>query len=233
MLLDNIKIFLDTADIFFIKKYRNDIAGITTNPTIMRKANILDYKRFAQDAIEILYPKPISLEVCSDDFEEMKKQARILSAWGDNVFVKIPITNTKGESSENIIQDLSREGIKLNITAIFTGEQVEIATQSLAEEGNFISVFAGRIADTGRSPLGLVEYAVEMADLFGQEVIWASTRETYNVYEAALIKCHIITITPSIMKKLSLFGMDLTEYSRETVEMFFTDAQKEGYKIEW
>lgn len=235
MLLDNIKIFLDTADIFLIKKYNNDIAGVTTNPTLMKEAGILDYKRFAQDVIEVLGERPISLEIVTDDFDEMKVQARILVSWGDNVFVKIPTTNTKGESSKETIETLVAEGIKVNVTAICTWYQTITAMKAIGDGMGFVSIFAGRMMDTGINPSKIISFAVEKMNRYHkkQQVIWASTREVYNIQNAMDSNCDIITISPALLNKAqNLWGKDLDDYSLETVKMFLSDAKNAQYKIE-
>lgn len=223
-----IKIFADGADkAGMLEMYRNPIIrGFTTNPTLMRKAGVRDYEVFAREILALMPDRPISLEVFADEFSEMEKQARIIAEWADNVFVKIPITNTKGQSSAELVHRLSRDGIKLNVTALLTLDQVREVTAALAGGTQAcVSVFAGRIADTGRDPVPLMAAAVEMLrEVPDAELIWASPRELLNVFQADAIGCHIITATNDILKKLSLFGKDLSDYSLETVRMFYTDA---------
>ena len=230
-----VKIFADGADLPTMLEMSNKpfIQGLTTNPTLMRKAGISDYKKFARDVLELIQDKPISFEVFSDDFNEMIEQAMEISSWGENVNVKIPITNSKGDSTTQVIQELSSRGVSLNITAILTTEQVKNVIQALHENSKaFISVFAGRIADTGRDPIPLMEEALEiMRAKPRSELIWASPRELLNVIQADAIGCHIITATSDILQKLDLIGKDLGQYSLETVKMFRDDALASGYSI--
>lgn len=230
-----VKIFADGADLPTMLKMSNKpfIQGLTTNPTLMRKAGISDYKKFARDVLELIQDKPISFEVFSDDFNEMIEQAMEISSWGDNVNVKIPITNSKGDSTTQVIQELSSRGVSLNITAILTTKQVKDVIQALHENSKaFISVFAGRIADTGRDPIPLMEEALEiMRAKPRSELIWASPRELLNVIQADAIGCHIITATSDILQKLDIIGKDLGQYSLETVKMFRDDALASGYSI--
>jgi transaldolase len=199
----------------------------------MRKAGISDYKKFAREVLELIQNKPISFEVFSDDFKEMIEQAMEISSWGDNVNVKIPITNSKGDLTTQVIQELSSRGVALNITAILTTKQVKNVVEALDENSKaFISVFAGRIADTGRDPIPLMEEALEiMREKPRSELIWASPRELLNVIQADTIGCHIITATSDILKKLDIIGKDLNQYSLETVKMFRDDALASGYSI--
>jgi transaldolase len=231
-----IKVFADGADkAGMLEMYRNPlIKGFTTNPTLMRKAGITDYQAFAQDVIRTIPDRPISFEVFSDDFAEMKRQARIIATWGKNVYVKIPVTNTLGESSTTIVHELAQEGVKLNVTALLTLDQVRKVSAALAGGPSaFISVFAGRIADTGRDPVPVMAAAVELVRMYGNiELIWASPRELLNVFQAEAVGCHILTATNDILKKLELVGKDLHEYSLETVTMFRDDAVKAGYMLE-
>jgi transaldolase len=230
-----VKIFADGADLGHIKNLALDssIAGFTTNPTLMKQAGVEDYEKFAREAIQIVAPRPISLEVFSDEFEEMKTQALAISSWGSNVFVKIPITNTKGESSLPLVEELTKAGVKVNVTAIFTIEQIDETAAALkGTPGANISVFAGRIADAGVDPLPYMKHAVNRASEVGNcEVIWASPREVLNVVQADEVGCQIITITPDIQKKLVNVGKNLNLYSLETVQMFFNDATAAGYTI--
>ncbi len=231
-----VKIFADGANeaemVEMAKKAH--IKGLTTNPTLMRKSGITDYEKFARGVLNVIKHKPISFEVFSDDLEDMRRQALTIASWGDNVYVKIPVTNTKGESCAALIHELAKAGVKQNVTALMTLAQVQEISDAL---GNFvpcnISVFAGRIADTGRDPLPIMRDAVAlMATHPKQELIWASPRELLNVFQADEIGCHIITITPDILKKLNLYGKDLDQYSLETVKMFYEDAQAAGFNIE-
>jgi transaldolase len=230
-----VKLFADGAvKSDMIEMYRNPlIKGFTTNPTLMRKAGINDYKAFALDILEAIPDRPISFEVFSDDIEEMKRQALLIREWGENVYVKIPITNTQGISTVGLVHELSSEGVKLNITAMMTFQQVVDVSGALAADvPAFISVFAGRIADTGRDPLPVMTASVELLNLrAGQELIWASPRELLNVFQADEIGCHIITATVDILRKLNLTGKNLADYSLETVKMFREDAIKAGYTL--
>jgi transaldolase len=230
-----IKLFADGADLAGIKEmYENPfIKGFTTNPTLMRKAGILDYKGFANQVLQAIPDRPISFEVFADDFDEMEKQALEIASWGKNVSVKIPVTNTKKEFAGNLIERLSNKGVSLNVTALTTLEQVRNVTAKLAlNVPAIISVFAGRIADTGRDPLPLMAEAVNiMRDKPKAELIWASPRELLNIFQAESVGCHIITATNDILKKLALVDKDLDQYSLETVQMFYKDAQVAGYKI--
>lgn len=232
----NIKLFADGADLAGIREMATNplIKGFTTNPTLMRKAGVSDYKAFALEAIKIVGDRPISLEVFADEFDEMEKQALEIASWGKNVNVKIPVTNTRGEFAGTLIEKLSRAGVTLNVTAVMTLEQVKEITERLAPETPaIISVFAGRIADTGRDPVPLMAEAVNIMKAKPlSELIWASPRELLNVFQADSVGCHIITATNDILKKLSLVGKDLDEYSLETVQMFYNDAQAAGYKID-
>jgi transaldolase len=231
-----VKIFGDGADKDAIFKLNQDplIAGFTTNPTLMRRAGISDYERFAREILALVKDKPISFEVFSDDFDEMEKQAIAIASWGDNVNVKVAITDTKGASSLPIIERLSGRGITLNITAMTTFEQVEKVTPALSRgAGGIVSVLAGRIADSGRDPLFIMSKCVDLLKTHPNvELLWASPRELYNIVQADDIGCHIITVTGDILKKLPLLGGDLTEVSLDTVKMFYNDAQAAQYFIE-
>jgi transaldolase len=230
-----IKIFADGADkkgVFDL--YRNPlIKGLTTNPTLMRKVGISDYEAFAREILETVTDKPISLEVFSDDFPEMRRQALKISGWQNNVYVKIPITNTKREPSYALIRDLSARKVKLNITALMTLEQVRDTVAALsASVPSYVSIFAGRIADTGRDPLPLMAAAVELLRPNPlAELIWASPRELLNIFHADQVGCHVITVTNDILKKLSLVGHDLSDYSLDTVKMFHRDAADAGFRL--
>jgi transaldolase len=230
-----VKLFADGADKkAMLDLYRNPmIQGFTTNPTLMRKAGITDYEAFARDILSEIRDRPISLEVFADEFHEMKRQAGLIKSWGPNVYVKIPVTNTKREPALDLIDKLSHAGTRLNITAILTLDQVRDVAAALAGGApSYVSVFAGRIADTGRDPVPIMAKAVEMVSVHpGMELIWASPRELLNIFQADAIGCHIITATPDVLRKLSLVGKDLEEYSLDTVKMFYTDAAKSGFKV--
>jgi transaldolase len=230
-----IKIFADGADKEgMLEMYRNPlIKGFTTNPTLLRKAGVSDYETFALDILKSIPDRPISFEVLSDEFNEMEIQAQKISAWGKNVYVKIPVTNTRRESSVKIIGRLSQTGVKVNVTAMLTLDQVRDVAQVLNGGGPaYVSVFAGRIADTGRDPMPLMAAAVEMLRLYPNiDLIWASPRELLNIFHADLIGCPIVTVTHDILKKLNLVGKDLHDYSLDTVKMFRDDALKAGYTL--
>jgi len=230
-----IKIFADGADREgILELYRNPlIAGFTTNPTLMRKAGIADYKAFALDILEEITDRPISFEVFSDEFDEMEQQAREIASWGENVNVKIPVSNTRGEESYELVHRLSHAGVRVNVTAMMTLEQVrEVGAAVAGGESCYVSVFAGRVADTGRDPVPMMAEAVELLRPYeNAELLWASPRELLNVFQADAIGCHIITVTHDVLKKLALVGKDLGEYSLETVEMFYDDAREAGYEI--
>ena len=232
----NVKIFADGADRGgMIEMYSNPlIAGFTTNPTLMKKAGITDYRAFARDILKEIPDRPISFEVFSDEFSEMERQALEIASWGENVYVKIPVTNTRSENSYDLIHRLSHAGVKVNVTAIMLLEQVrEIGAAVSGGEPSCVSVFAGRIADTGRDPVPLMAAAVELLSPYpSAELIWASPRELLNIFQADAIGCHIITVTNDVLKKLSLVGKNLEQYSLETVKMFYDDAQAAGFKLE-
>jgi len=231
----NIKIFADGADkSAILELYKNPrIQGFTTNPTLMRKAGIKDYAGFAKDLLRSIPDRPISLEVFADDFVDMERQARTIASWGDNAYVKIPVTNTRRERSLDLICRLANAGVKLNVTALLTLEQVrEVAGALAGGAPSCVSVFAGRIADTGRDPVPIMAAAVELLNAYGgMELIWASPRELLNIFQADTIGCHIITATPDILKKLALVGRDLDDYSLETVRMFYDDAAQSGFTL--
>jgi len=230
----NIQIYIDGPSIDYLTKYHEIdlIKGFTFNPSLMKKAGIVDYEKFSRNIIE-LTDKPISLEVFADDFPTMKQQARKISSWGENIFVKIPITNTKGESSFRLIEDLAYEGIKLNITAIFTPEQIMAIEPVLNHDvPSIVSVFAGRIADTGLDPSGIMEEANWILNPNpNAQLLWASCREVYNVIQAENCGCNIITIPEAILNKLHIVGKNLEEYSKETVLMFYNDAKSCNYQL--
>lgn len=230
-----IKIFSDGADIdSIIDGYNKGIAkGFTTNPTLMAKAGITNYIAFAKEVLKVVTDLPVSFEVFSDEFEEMRYQAHKINELAPNVYVKIPVTNTKRQSAAPLIRDLHNEGIKLNITAILSLRQVREVYEALNPDVSaFVSVFAGRIADTGRDPLPLMKESLEMLRPKPKaELLWASPREVFNLMQAELMGCHIITITPDLLAKASKFGMDLEDLSLDTVKMFYNDATKSGFKI--
>jgi len=209
------------------------IAGLTTNPTLMRKAGITDYRAFALDALAAIPGKPISFEVFSDDFDEMEEQAYEIASWGDNVFVKIPVTNTRQEPSTRLIARLAHAGVKQNVTALMTLDQVrEVSTALARGPESYISVFAGRVADTGCDPSPMMAEAVHiMRPCPQQKLIWASPRELLNIFQADSVGCHIITVTNDLLKKLDGLGRNLTQYSLETVKMFYEDALKAGFTL--
>lgn len=229
------KIFADGADKETMLRLANTdyISGLTTNPTLMRQSGITDYKNFCLDIVDSINNKPISYEVFSDEFDEMYRQAKIISSWGDNVYVKIPVSNTKQEYSYELIKKLSSENIKLNVTAIMTLAQVENVVANLDPKiESYISIFAGRIADTGIDPIKIMTEAIKiMKPVPKSELIWASPRELLNIIQANEIGCHIITVTPDILKKLSLLNYNLDTYSLDTVKMFYKDAKAAGYDI--
>jgi len=230
-----VKIFADGADRnTMIEMYNNPlIYGLTTNPTLMRKAGITNYKEFAIDILSIIKDKSISFEVFSDELETIEKQALEISSWGENVYVKIPITNTKGESTYQIIKNLSKKGVNINVTAIMTIEQVKYILPALKMcPAGYISVFAGRIADTGANPILTMKAAVNsLKEHSNLKLIWASCREIYNIIEADNINCDIITVTNDILKKLPMIGKNPIELSLDTVKMFYNDALDSGYSI--
>ena len=230
-----IKVFADGADMQgILDMYANpDIQGFTTNPTLMRQAGVEDYEKFARELLEQIQDKPVSLEVFADEFDEMERQALKIASWGKNVNVKIPITNTKGEKSAPLIKKLSAEGVVVNVTAMMTLEQVQDVADALdPNTGAIVSVFAGRIADTGLDPVPHMTEALNILKSRPKaELLWASPRELLNIFQADWMGCHIITVTNSLLAKLALVGKDLDEYSRETVEMFYRDASSAGYTL--
>lgn len=230
-----VKIFADGADKtgmleMYNKKY---IKGLTTNPTLMKKVGIKDYEAFAKDILETISDKPISFEVFSDDMDEMERQALKIATWGENVYVKIPVTNTKAIPTYNLVKKLADKGVKLNVTAIMTLEQVRDVVLSLNQDvASYVSVFAGRIADTGIDPVPLMSAAVQITSLNSKaELIWASPRELLNIFHADSIGCQVITVTNDILKKLELVGYNLDTYSLDTVKMFYNDASSAGFKL--
>lgn len=232
-----IKIFCDGATLpALLEMYKSPrISGFTTNPTLMRKAGITNYQEFALEVLKHIPDRPISFEVFADEFPEMRRQALLISKWSDNVYVKVPITNTKGESALPLLQDLSHAGVKLNVTALCTLDQVRSTAEVLRGGApSVISVFAGRIADTGVDPVPFMGEALRFCRRLGGdsvELLWASPRELLNIIQAEQVGCDIITVTPDLLKKLDLIGKDLATYSLETVQMFYNDATAAGYTL--
>jgi transaldolase len=230
-----IKIFADGADRDSIAKLCVNplIQGFTTNPTLMRKAGVDDYETFAREVLEIVRDRPISFEVFSDDFGEMEAQALQISSWAENVYVKVPVTNTGGTPAASVVRRLADQGVKVNITALTTPAQVNEVLQWVAEGPPcFISVFAGRIADSGRDPMPLMAESLEHASTHPNvELIWASPRELLNIVQADSIGCHIITVTHDLLEKMGSLGRDLDEFSLATVKMFYEDGQGAGYSL--
>ena len=230
-----IKLFMDGADAGAMREaYQSrSVSGFTTNPTLMRKAGVTDYERFARDVIEAIPDLPVSFEVFSDDFPTMEREARKIASWGGDTYIKIPITNTKRESAIPLIQTLSGEGFSLNVTAMMTLAQVEAVAEAVSPQSRTIfSVFAGRIADTGVDPVPMMRKAADaISGNPKAELLWASPRELLNLFHAEESGCHIITATSDIIKKLELVGKDLDDYSLETVQMFYRDAVAAGFSI--
>ncbi len=231
----DIKLFADGADLKdMVALYKDPrIVGFTTNPTLMRKAGITDYQGFAREVLKAIPDRPVSFEVFADDNDDMERQARVIASWGANVNVKIPVTNTKGVSTAPIVRRLSKDGVVLNVTAIMTVAQVrEVADALSPDTPAIVSVFAGRIADTGVDPIPhMIACREELAGRPKAELLWASPRELLNVFHAVEAGCHIITATPDILAKLALVGKDLNTYSLETVQMFHRDATQSGFTI--
>jgi transaldolase len=229
------RIFADGADLDGILALAADprITGFTTNPTLMWKAGLTDYADFAQRLLERITRDPISFEVFADDAEEMRRQAKVIAGWGENVYVKIPVTTTAGESMVPLVNELSESGVKVNVTALFTTAQVELVTAAVRDGAPaFLSVFAGRIADAGIDPLPIIARSVDiMVDAPRAELIWASPREVLNVVQADSVGCHIITMTHDLLPKLDLLGKDLEQFSLETVRMFHRDAAAAGFTL--
>lgn len=230
-----VKIFADGADKAGMLEMaaRPFIAGLTTNPTLMRKAGIADYRAFAQQVLAEISDKPISFEVFCDDFSEMERQAKEIASWGPNVYVKIPVTNCAGQPAYDLVRRLAEAKVKQNVTALMTLEQVRQVSAALGDRvPSCISVFAGRIADTGRDPVPLMAEAVRiMRPRPNQQLIWASPRELLNIFHADQVGCHIITVTNDLLKKLTLVAKDLLAYSLETVQMFYNDAKAAGFSL--
>lgn len=230
-----VKIFADGADkTGMLEMYAKPfVKGLTTNPTLIKKAGVTDYRAFCKDILTEIKDKPLSFEVFSDDFNEMERQALEIASWGNNVYVKIPITNTKQETCYELVRKLAAQKVKLNVTALMTLEQVSNVMKVLNPDiPSYVSVFAGRIADTGVDPVPLMAKAVEILKATpASELIWASPRELLNIFQADEIGCQIITVTNDIIKKLALVGYDLNEYSLDTVKMFYKDAVEAGFKL--
>jgi transaldolase len=230
-----IRIFADGANleemVTLSQKYF--ISGLTTNPTLLRKAGVLDYEIFARSVLDKITTLPISFEVFSDNLDEMISQGQKIAAWGENVYVKIPITNTKGVSTSRVVSSLANQGIKVNVTALMTSLQVEQIAESLNPNiPSYVSVFAGRVADTGVDPIPLMKQSINILKPNNNaELIWASPRELLNIFQANDIGCHVITATSDILNKLELVHRDLDNYSLETVKMFYEDAKKSGLTI--
>ena len=231
-----VKIFADGADVEQIRELAANplIAGFTTNPTLMRKAGVTDYESFAKQALEIVGERPISFEVFADDFAEMGREARVISSWAENVYTKIPVTDTSGNPSTELISELASEGVNLNVTGLLTLQQVEAVAAALdASVPACVSLFAGRIADAGVDPVPMVVEAVSILESLPEaELIWASPREVLNIVQANQAGCHIITVTHDLLAKLPKLGMDLAEFSLDTVRMFHRDAVDAGYSLD-
>jgi len=231
-LLSQIDIYADGADIDFIKDIKFNFSGFTTNPTLMKKSGIKDYKKFAMDFIEISKNKPVSFEVFADEIKEIKSQAKIISSWHPNIYVKIPITNTKGESTSDLVFDLIEDGVKCNVTAIFSLDQIKKYQDLSNKTECILSIFAGRIADTGIDPIPIISEIVEFfKDNKNIKILWASPRELLNIFHAIQSKCHIITIAKDIINKISSIDKNLDQFSLETVKMFYNDARSANYQF--
>lgn len=230
-----VQVFADGADLdsMLALAAQPYVKGFTTNPTLMRQAGVDDYRFFAKQVLAEITDRPISFEVFSDDLDEMERQALEIASWGDNVNVKIPVTTTTGETTGAIVRRLAGRGVRLNVTALMTLDQVRAVTQNLSDGPRaYISVFAGRVADTGRDPIPLMVEALEIMEAAPQlELIWASPREVLNIVQADAIGCHVITVTHDLLKKTASFGKDLDQFSVETVQMFRNDAEKAGYTL--
>jgi transaldolase len=230
-----VKVFADGADFDDIVRLAATpgIAGFTTNPTLMWKAGLTDYTEFAHRVLEVVPDRPISFEVFADDEPEMRRQARVIATWGPNVFIKIPVTNTRGDSMAELVRELSEDGVQVNVTALMLTSQVETVTKAVAEGApSFISVFAGRIADTGVDPIPLMRESLQVMEAAPHsQLIWASPREALNIVQADQIGCHVITVTGDLLKKAETFGKDLEQFSLETVQMFHRDATTAGFTL--
>jgi transaldolase len=230
-----VQLYVDGADLAVIEKMAklDWIKGFTTNPSLMRKSGTTNYKEFALKGLQLIGSKPISFEIFADDYKGMLDQGLEIASWGENVYVKIPVINTKGESTARVIRELSQKGVKLNVTAIFATDQVkEVVSHLQSDVPSIISVFAGRIADTGRDPMPIMRQSKELIkNCTACELLWASPREVLNVFQADEVGCDIITATPDILNKLDLYNKDLLEFSLETVQTFYNDATQAGFKI--
>jgi transaldolase len=231
----SVKLFADGADrADILALYRNPLVkGFTTNPTLMRKAGVADYEAFARELLEKIADRPFSFEVFSDEFEEMEEQAKRIASWGNNVYVKIPVTNTRGEPAAPLVRDLVCAGVKVNVTAVFTLRQVcEVCQALCCDTPAIISVFAGRIADAGADPVPIMTAARELVRMCANvELLWASPRELWNIFQADATGCDIITVGADLLKKLDTVGKNLQEFSLETVRMFYNDARKAGFQL--
>ncbi|MBY0508144.1 MAG: transaldolase [Bryobacteraceae bacterium] len=229
------KIYADGADLASMRRLARErlIQGFTTNPTLMRQAGVTHYADFARDVLDCVSGRPVSFEVFADTLDEMERQALTIAAWGPNVYVKIPVTNTRGVSTAPVLRSLASQGVQVNVTALLTLPQVAACTEALRHsKAACISVFAGRIADTWRDPLPVMQAALEIMRPYPQlELIWASPRELLNIRQADDLGCHIITVTPELLKKLNLVDKDLDEYSLETVRMFYEDGKQAGLSL--
>ena len=231
----NIKIFCDIADLTLIKKFNKFkiVKGFTTNPSLMRKAGAKDYKSYSKKILQICGNKPISLEVFADDEKSMIEQGKKINSWGKNVYVKVPVVNSKNSFTGKVIKELNNSSIKLNITAVYTAKQTEKVLKAINNKTEvIISIFAGRAADTGKDPVPEFEKSIKLAKKFKNvEILWASVREPYNYLQAKRLGCHIITIPPSIIEKIQKFGKTYTQLTKETVEAFLVDSKKSDFKI--
>lgn len=232
-----VKLFCDSGSLFDMQEMLDTglVSGFTCNPSLVRKAGVADYLDFCKNAAKLCGDKPLSLEVVADDLQEIYRQARVLANLGDNVFVKVPIVNSKGQINTLVIRDLANEGVQVNVTACFTDLHVKQAREALVygepAAGSYISIFAGRIADSGRCPEQLVSNAAWYVQGTGTEIIWASVREPYNVVQAERASCHVITVFPEMLRRLNRFGRDLDQFATETSKMFYDDAKAAGYSI--
>ena len=231
----SIKVFCDIADLNNIKKFNNNnfVKGFTTNPSLMRKAGAKDYKSYSKQILKVCNRKPISFEVFADNFKDMLKQAYEINSWGKNVYVKIPVVNSKGIFTGSVIKELSDKGIKLNITAVYTSRQTEKILKKINKKTKvIISIFAGRAADTGKDPLPEFKKSISLAKKYKNvEILWASVREPYNFLQAKQLKCHIITVPPNIIQKIENFGKTFDQLTKETVKAFLIDSKKSNFKI--
>jgi transaldolase len=231
-----VKVFADGADRESMLRLRDNplIKGFTTNPTLMRKAGVTSYAEFAREMVALIPDRPISFEVFADEFDAIERQAVEVASWGENVYVKVPVMNTRGESTRSVVRRLATAGLRLNVTAVMTLEQVRWAADWLdASPSSYVSVFAGRIADTGRDPVPIIAAAVRALSAHPQlELIWASPRELLNVFQANAAGCHIITVTHDLLAKIPVVGRDLGDFSLETVRMFRSDALAAGFELD-